>query len=58
MGSGGSSLPTMSDEASVKRIKRFLVMMDSLTAAEMDSAKPITEGTRIMRISRGSGSHP
>ncbi|EER04636.1 signal recognition particle 54 kDa protein 2 [Perkinsus marinus ATCC 50983] len=57
-GMGGSSLPTMSDEASVKRIKRFLVMMDSLTAAEMDSAKPITEGTRIMRISRGSGSHP
>ncbi|KAF4654495.1 hypothetical protein FOL47_009933 [Perkinsus chesapeaki] len=54
----GGSLPTGSDEASIKRIKGFLVMMDSLTSAEMDSVKPITEGSRIMRVARGSGHHP
>ncbi|KAF4724818.1 hypothetical protein FOZ63_013905, partial [Perkinsus olseni] len=57
-GMGGNANAMMSDEASIKRVKGFLVMMDSLTSAEMDAVKPIYEGSRIMRISRGSGHHP
>merc|ERR1711897_53583 len=39
----------------VKRIKRFMVMMDSLTDDELDSVVQMTDSRRL-RVARGSGS--
>ena len=54
----GDMLPQGSDAASAARIKSWLCMMDSMTAAELDAAdvKIFTPG-RLERIARGSGRH-
>mmetsp|Transcript_73330 Transcript_73330/g.166218 ORF Transcript_73330/g.166218 Transcript_73330/m.166218 type:complete len:520 (-) Transcript_73330:84-1643(-) len=48
-------LPQGAEKEGAKRIKRFMVMMDSLTDDELDSIVPITD-SRKLRIARGSGS--
>lgn len=39
------------------RLKRFLVIMDSMTNAELDGKVQLDE-SRIMRVARGAGVHP
>jgi signal recognition particle subunit SRP54 len=39
------------------RIKKWLTMMDSMTDAELDDTKGLTQ-SRVLRIARGSGHHP
>lgn len=48
------------EKESAARIKRFMTIMDSMTAKELDSTNPktLTEDSRILRIARGSGRHP
>ncbi|GBE60471.1 signal recognition particle SRP54 [Babesia ovata] len=45
------------EQQGVNRVKRFLYIMDSMTAEELDCEKPLTE-SRIARIARGSGCSP
>ena len=45
------------DAEGAARIKKFMVMMDSMTSDELDGKKKI-EGSRLLRIARGSGSSP
>ena len=60
---GMSSLASSAgDEMSAARIKRTLVVMDSMTDPELDSngqifVKPKEQG-RLIRVARGSGVHP
>eukprot|EP00392_Amoebophrya_sp_AT5.2_P007125 g7139.t1 len=53
MGAGG-------EEEAQKRVKRFLTMMDSMSAAELDGKGDRIEKapSRILRIARGAGVHP
>ena len=47
------------EKVGVARMKRFIVIMDSLTPEELDSNKPFditTNSARLKRICRGSGS--
>ncbi|CAK4608925.1 hypothetical protein LEN26_005767 [Aphanomyces euteiches] len=53
----GDMLKGGGEEEGVRRLKRFIYMMDSMTAAELDDLTPITE-SRKMRIARGSGCLP
>ena len=48
------------EKESAARIKRFMTIMDSMTDKELDSPNPkiFQEPSRIIRLSRGSGSHP
>mmetsp|Transcript_2391 Transcript_2391/g.5519 ORF Transcript_2391/g.5519 Transcript_2391/m.5519 type:complete len:515 (+) Transcript_2391:60-1604(+) len=48
-------LPQGAEKEGAKRIKRFMVMMDSLTDEELDAMVQITD-SRQNRIARGSGS--
>ncbi len=52
-------LPKGSDQQSEERIKRCMTIMDSMSESELDSTdlKIFTE-SRIIRIARGSGTHP
>lgn len=45
------------EEESVKRIKRFMTIMDSMTAQELDSDNKIfnTQPSRVTRIAMGAG---
>ena len=56
-GMGGllANLPPGTD--SNARLKRFMVVMDSMSVAEMDGRVPLDEA-RIIRIARGAGAHP
>eukprot|EP01119_Soliformovum_irregulare_P017388 TRINITY_DN5160_c0_g1_i1.p1 TRINITY_DN5160_c0_g1~~TRINITY_DN5160_c0_g1_i1.p1 ORF type:complete len:484 (+),score=148.17 TRINITY_DN5160_c0_g1_i1:53-1504(+) len=45
------------DEGNSK-IRAMIRILDSLTAEELDSSKPLKEQSRILRIARGSGRHP
>ncbi|EKX73960.1 signal recognition particle 54kDa protein 2, putative [Theileria equi strain WA] len=45
------------EQEGVARIKRFMIIMDSMTDEELDCIKPVTE-SRVLRIAKGSGSHP
>lgn len=56
--SAAGGLPEGMEKHGVERMKKFIVIMDSLTSEELDSEKPITEGTRVLRIARGAGVHP
>ena len=57
-GMSNMGLPDGFEKHGVERMKKFIVMMDSLTDDELDSGKPITETSRIMRIARGAGVYP
>lgn len=48
-------MPKGAEKEGVKRIKRFMVMMDSLTDDEMDCVVQMTDSRRL-RVARGSGS--
>merc|ERR1712118_73715 len=54
-------LPQGADQNSTRRIKRFMVMMDSMTADELDGVKTADfekEPSRIWRIVKGAGVPP
>lgn len=48
------------EKESARRIKGFMTIMDSMTNKELDSNNPklLTEPSRMVRISQGSGRHP
>jgi len=48
-------LPQGSDAEGAKRIRRFMIMMDSMNADELDCVKPMVP-SRVLRVARGSGS--
>merc|ERR1712060_854246 len=50
-------LPQGAEKEGTKRIKRFMVMMDSLTDPELDGEVQLND-SRQLRVARGSGSHP
>ena len=52
------AMPAGAEKQGVERMKKFVVIMDSLTAEELDSGKPISEPSRIVRIARGAGVYP
>jgi len=59
-GMNGVNIPGGGDQ-SLKRIKRFMTMMDSMTDDELDCTKGVAmekEASRIVRVARGSGVHP
>ena len=49
-------LPEGLEQQGVQRLKKFIVIMDSLRSAELDSQKPISDEKRIIQIAKGSGS--
>lgn len=57
-------IPKGDDKGSTDRLKKFLYIMDSMTAAELDGKVDFSDKTadhvnsRIRRIAAGSGSHP
>jgi signal recognition particle subunit SRP54 len=57
-------MPKGDDKGSTDRLKKFLYIMDSMTAAELDGKVDFSDRTaehvksRIRRIAAGSGSHP
>jgi hypothetical protein len=48
------------EKESAARIKRFMTIMDSMTDKELDTPNPkvLEEPSRVLRLARGSGSHP
>jgi signal recognition particle subunit SRP54 len=58
-GLNANMIPKGREKEGTNRIKRFLCMMDSMTDLELDSIeeKPFND-TRILRIAKGSGTHP
>ena len=54
----GGNVPEGMEKHGVERMKKMIVIMDSLTSEELDSDKPIADLTRIMRIARGAGVFP
>ena len=57
-GMAQAGMPEGMEKHGVERMKKFIVIMDSLTAEELDSQKPISEPSRIMRVAKGSGVFP
>jgi signal recognition particle subunit SRP54 len=57
-------MPKGDDKSSTDRLKKFLYIMDSMTAAELDGKVDFSDRTaehvksRVRRIAAGSGSHP
>jgi signal recognition particle subunit SRP54 len=58
-------IPKNGDDESTHRLKKFLYMMDSMTANELDGKVDFSDyrtddqvQSRIMRIAAGSGTHP
>lgn len=51
-------MPTGGEEASQKRIKQFMTIMDSMTNEELDGEPKMFTDSRKMRIARGAGVHP
>ncbi|KAJ0987025.1 hypothetical protein J5N97_005381 [Dioscorea zingiberensis] len=55
-GFSAESMPKGHEKESQAKIKRYMVMMDSMTNAELDSTNPkLMNESRIRRIARGSG---
>jgi len=57
-GMSNMGLPEGFEKHGVERMKKMVVIMDSLTDEELDSEKGIVENSRIMRIARGAGVYP
>jgi len=54
-------LPPGQDKAGIQRIKRFMVIMDSMTDDELDCKKGCAldkELSRLFRVAKGSGTNP
>ena len=54
---GGIEIPQDAFDVTGRKMERYKVIMDSMTAAELDNPS-IISGNRVFRISRGSGSTP
>lgn len=55
-GFGSELMPKGHENESQGKVKWYMTMMDSMTAAELDSANPkLMNESRIVRIARGSG---
>ncbi len=54
---GGIEIPQDAFDVTGKKMERYKVIMDSMTAAELDNPS-IISGNRVFRISRGAGSTP
>jgi len=60
-GMNTSMLPPGYEQSGVKRIQRFMVIMDSMTDDELDCKKNCEikkDLSRVVRVARGSGVHP
>jgi signal recognition particle subunit SRP54 len=55
-GAGNGLLNKDNEEESIRRIKRYICMMDSMTEQEVDAEVAICP-SRMRRIARGSGTH-
>lgn len=58
---GGAGLPPGYEKQGAQRIKRFMTIMDSMTDKELDCKKDAlieTSLSRIIRVAKGSGTHP
>lgn len=53
-GVGNSILDKNNEKESIRKVKRFLTIMDSMNDSELDGANPLS-ASRIVRIARGSG---
>jgi len=53
-GMGTNLINKDNEKESIERIRRFIFIMDSMTAKELDCESPIDD-SRIVRIARGSG---
>jgi len=49
-------MPAGAEKEGVKRIKRFMVMMDSMTDGELDCKHELND-SRKLRVARGAGAH-
>lgn len=56
-GLGSNVLDKNNEKESIKRIKKFLCMMDSMNAKELDGESALAPA-RILRIAKGAGCHP
>ena len=52
------NMPEGMEKHGVERMKKMIVIMDSLTSEELDSEKPIIEMSRVYRIAKGAGVYP
>lgn len=57
-GMAQQNLPAGSEQSGTQRLKRFMTIMDSMTDDELDSKKPLTDRSRMLRIARGAGVYP
>eukprot|EP00397_Hematodinium_sp_SG-2012_P048017 GEMP01054837.1.p1 GENE.GEMP01054837.1~~GEMP01054837.1.p1 ORF type:complete len:186 (+),score=53.03 GEMP01054837.1:441-998(+) len=59
-GMNTNMLPQGFEQSGVTRVKRFMTIMDSMTGDELDCKKGVKhdESSRILRLAKGSGSHP
>ena len=48
-------MPKGHEAASQARFKKYMTMMDSMTAEELDNPKGISDPSRIKRVAIGSG---
>ena len=55
-GIGTNLLNKNNEKEGIKRVKKFLCILDSMTSTELDSLKPLTD-SRILRIAKGSGAN-
>lgn len=53
-GLGNGVLDKNNEKESIRRVKRFLCIMDSMNDKELDGKTPLTP-SRIVRIAKGSG---
>lgn len=57
----GGAMPPGYEKQGAQRIKRFMTIMDSMTDAELDCRKDALvekDLSRIIRVAKGSGTHP
>lgn len=53
-GVGNSILDKNNEKESIRKVKRFLTIMDSMNDAELDGNAQLTP-SRIVRVARGAG---
>ncbi|HPC28127.1 MAG TPA: hypothetical protein PKX17_05310, partial [Candidatus Methanomethylicus sp.] len=53
----GMSMPKEAMDVSEERLKKWMVIMQSMTSAEMEEPH-ILDGSRIRRVAKGSGTTP
>eukprot|EP00920_Eleutheroschizon_duboscqi_P009770 GHVT01022824.1.p1 GENE.GHVT01022824.1~~GHVT01022824.1.p1 ORF type:complete len:519 (+),score=104.24 GHVT01022824.1:143-1699(+) len=56
-GLGQNPLGKDQEQESIRRMRRMIHIMDSMTAQELDLEKTFND-SRILRVARGSGAHP